>query len=140
MRFSAALLVAAAWFALAPAASAETREDFLFRLRSALAARDYPAIARCIEFEGAHSETRAAVWKMIDQLVAWPTHFFKVTERKGSGPLIMKRDGKTHTLNGDWTFQIHIHIRKPPSRGFVLPAGKTSDGRYAILLAVPQKS
>ena len=132
-----ALIAAAALLVAQGSGNAESRDEFLFRLRSALAAHDYPAIADCIEFEGSAPEIRQAVWKMIDQFVAWPNHYFKVTERKGSGPLVMERGGKKYTLNGEWTFQVHVHAGKPPSRGFVLPAGKTRDGKYAILLSVP---
>jgi hypothetical protein len=49
----------------------------------------------------------------------------------------MERDGRKYTLNGDWQFQVHIDATQPAGRGFVLPAGVTKDGRYAILLSVP---
>jgi len=116
---------------------AESQSDFLFTLRTALKAGDRESLRQCFEFKGADEATLRAIDNAIEQMLAWPTHFVKTTDRINSGPMEMERDGRRFTLNGDWTFQVHIHIRKPPSRGFVLPGGVTADGRNAILLSVP---
>jgi len=116
---------------------AEDRSDFLFSLQTALKTRDRDALRACFEFRGADSVTVDAIDSAINQMLSWPTHHLKVTERSNSGPIFMDRDGQKMTLNGDWKFQVHIHITKPPSRGFVLPGGITADGRNAILMTVP---
>lgn len=117
---------------------ASGRAELLFEVQTALKTRDYPGLAKCFEFTGVETATERSVWKVLDQIVAWPTHHVKVSDRRSSGPFEMERDGKKYTLNGDWTFQVHIHVRPPPSRGFVFPAGITKDGRTAILLSVPK--
>ena len=81
--------------------------------------------------------TTEAIERAIEQIISWPGQNLKVTERSKSGPIIMERDGGKYTLNGDWQFQVHIQAIRPEGRGFVLPAGLTSEGRYAILLSVP---
>ncbi len=117
---------------------ASSQSELIFEVQTALKTRDYPGLAKCFEFNGAEPETERSVWKVLDQIVAWPTHHIKVSERRSSGPFEMERGGRKYTLNGDWTFQVHIHLRPPPSRGFVFPAGMTKDGRFAILLSVPK--
>jgi hypothetical protein len=123
------------------AASGEgvTREDFIFRLQTALKTRDYPALANCFELEGTEGHTQRMLWKVLDQLVRWPSHQVKVTERAKTGPFRMEKNGRTYTLNGDWTYQIHIQRGQAPSRTFVFPAGVTKEGRHAILMSVPVK-
>jgi hypothetical protein len=114
-----------------------TRSDFLFKLQTALKTRDYPGLANCFELEGTEVDTQRMLWKVLDQLVKWPTHNVKVTERSQKGPFTMEKNGRTFTLNGEWTFQIHIHRGEPPSRTFVFPAGLGRSGKYAILMSVP---
>jgi hypothetical protein len=109
----------------------------IFDLRVALKTRDWGALVGCFEFEGAEVETQKALWKALEQMIAWPGHHIKVTERSGTGPFFLERGGRRYTFNGDWKYQVHIHVRPPPSRGFVFPAGVTSGGRHAILLSVP---
>lgn len=116
---------------------AATRDDFLFELRTALKTRDWGSLVACFEFEGAEPGTEKALWKALEQLLTWPTHHIQVTERSGSGAFFMRRDGRRYTLNGDWRYQIHIHVRPPPSRGYVFPVGVTPEGRHAILLTIP---
>ncbi len=113
------------------------RADFLFKLQTALKTRDYPGLANCFELEGTEVETQRMLWKLLDQLVKWPTHQVKVTERAQTGPFTMEKGGRSYTLNGDWTFQVHIHRGEPPSRTFVFPAGLGKSGKYAILMSVP---
>jgi len=118
---------------------ASSQSELLFEIQTALKTKDYRALAGCFEFGGVQPETERSVWKVLDQIVAWPTHHVKVSERRSSGPFEMERDGRKYTLNGDWTFQVHIHVHPPPSRGFVFPAGMTKGGRCAILLSVPKR-
>ncbi len=119
------------------AALADGRADFLFSLQTSLKTRDRFALRACFEFRGADSVTVDAIDSAINQMLSWPTHHLKVTERSNTGPIFLERDGQKMTLNGDWKFQVHIHVTKPPSRGFVLPGGITADGRNAILMTVP---
>jgi hypothetical protein len=114
-----------------------TRADFLFKLQTALKTRDYPGLANCFELEGTEVETQQMLWKLLDQLVKWPAHDVKVTERSQKGPFTMEKSGRAYTLNGDWTFQVHVHRGAPPSRTFVFPAGLGRSGKYAILMSVP---
>lgn len=81
--------------------------------------------------------TTEAIERAIEQIISWPAQNLKVSERSKTGPIIMERDGGSYTLNGDWQFQVHIQATQPEGRGFVLPVGVTSEGRYAILLSVP---
>ena len=113
------------------------RADFLFKLQTALKTRDYPGLANCFELEGTDAETQRMLWKLLDQLVKWPSHKVKVTERSQTGPLVMEKHGRSFTLNGDWTFQVHISRGELPSRSFVFPAGIGKSGTYAILMSVP---
>lgn len=115
---------------------ATTRSEFLFQLQTALKTRDTPAIAACFEFERVEPLTRIQVTKAIARLVSWKAHDVRTSERSGSGPLRMKKEGQTYTLNGDWTFQVHVQ-NPATGGGFVFPAGRTKAGRYAILLSVP---
>ncbi len=139
--FAGIFWVCLALFPTLRAASGEgvTREDFIFRLQTALKTRDYPALANCFELEGTEGHTQRMLWKVLDQLVRWPSHQVKVTDRTKTGPFRMEKNGRTYTLNGDWTYQIHIHRGEPPSRTFVFPAGVTKEGRHAILMSVPAK-
>ncbi|MCX7868838.1 MAG: hypothetical protein N2322_02700, partial [Terrimicrobiaceae bacterium] len=133
-------LLAATGFCLAAAGvrgGSEDRSGFLFELQSAFRTRDYEALAGCFEFEGARPATRRAVEKVLQQIMRWKGTWMKITERSGSGPFQMLKEGKPHRFNGEWEFQVHLHDGPPPSRGFVFPAGRTREGRYAILLAVP---
>ncbi len=113
------------------------RADFLFKLQTALKTSDYPGLANCFELEGTEADTQRMLWKLLDQLVKWPSHQVKVTERSQTGPFVMEKNGRSFTLNGDWTFQVHIHRGEPPSRSFVFPAGIGKSGKYAILMSVP---
>ncbi len=113
------------------------RADFLFKLQTALKTRDYPGLANCFELEGTEVETQRMLWKLLDQLVKWPSHQVKVTERSQKGPFTMEKHGRSFTLNGDWTFQVHILRGAPPARTFVFPAGVGKSGKYAILMSVP---
>jgi len=122
---------------LGSTAGATTKTDFLFELRVALKARDRDALRKCFAFQGADPATTEAIEKAIEQIISWPAQNLKVSERSKTGPIIMERDGGSYTLNGDWQFQVHIQATQPKGRGFVLPAGVTSEGRYAILLSVP---
>jgi len=123
--------------ALSPSrASATNRDELLFQFQVALKTRDTPAIAACFSFEGVEQNTRTQVTKAIALMVSWKAHEVKTSERSKSGPLRMERGGSIYTLNGDWTFQIHVQDPQTGG-GFVFPAGKAEDGRYAILLSKP---
>lgn len=118
-------------------AQADSRSEFLFRLKVALKLRDHPGLVDCFYFDRVEPGTERQVWMAIEQILSWHGHEVSVTERKKEGPFFMEKDGRRFTLNGDWTFQVHIHQAEAPSRGFVFPCGETGGGKYAILLSVP---
>ncbi len=133
-----AILVAVAILAAGPARAAATRNELLFSLLAALKTHDKPAVARCFNLAGVDDAGRRALNEILNQLLAWPSYHVFTSERTERGKAIIPQDGENHTLNGDWTFQIHIHMKTPPSEGFVFPAG-FADGRCQILLTVKDK-
>jgi hypothetical protein len=133
-----AILVAAALLAAGPARAAATRNELLFSLLAALKTHDKAAVARCFNLAGVDDAGRRALNEILNQLLAWPSCHVFTSERSERGKAIIPQEGKNYTLNGDWTFQIHIHVKEPPSRGFVFPAGQ-ADGRCQILLMVKDK-
>lgn len=118
---------------------ADSRSEFMFRLQTALKMRDHPGLAACFHFDRVEADTERQVWMALEQILSWQGHHVTVTERKKEGPFFMERDGRRFTLNGNWTFQVHIHQTEGPSRGFVFPCGETDEGKFAILLSVPAK-
>ena len=116
-----------------------TRTDLLFALNAALKSQNRAGVAKCFNFEGADEATRKSMAAVITEICAWPTHHVFTTERQGSGPLRTERDGKTLTLNGDWTFQVHVFLKEPPSKGFVFPAGEVGS-KCLLLTMVPLES
>jgi len=128
-----ALLGAGMWTDLA---AQSTREDLLFTLRSAVKTGNAAALAKCFNFAGADVSVTQPIDRTIEAIAGWSNAIVSVSGRSGQGPLEIERGGETLTLNGDWTFQIHIHRGPPPSKGFVFPAGRTPSGEYRILLTV----
>ncbi len=112
-----------------------TRADFLFALETAVKEGDREALIKCFHLEGANDATKKKITRSVDQICSWPTRIVFTTERTGTGPLRVNQDGKSYTLNGEWLFQVHLFLKKPPSKGFVFPAG-TSNGKYTILTIV----
>lgn len=135
-RFLSVLLLLNIW--ALPLLAADSRSDFLFQLSSALHSHDRVALAKCFNFQGTSEEERLATLGILEQIVAWPSPYLTTSERSGTGPLHVEKDGKKYTLNGDWRFQVHIYMKPPPSKGFVFPAG-TSNGQFGILLTVPER-
>ncbi len=118
----------------------ETRGDLMFALNSAVKQRDAEAILGCFDFDGVDDATRITAERAVEKICQWPTSYVFTSERSGTGPLRSERDGRVWTLNGDWQFQVHIFLKKPPSKGYVFPAGLAKGGekpRFAILLLTP---
>lgn len=129
------MLIAGAVHALP---GATTPAELVFEVTSAAKAQNPAALQKCFSLEGAETSMKASLRKVIEEICQWPSPYITTTQREGEGPARTEINGHPHELNGNWTFQIHIHQSKPPSRGFVLPAGMTPDGRCAILVSVPQ--
>ena len=138
LRRTALFLICLLPWSVLPAQS--TRADLLFALNSALKARNRAAVARCFNFEGADEATRKAMVTVITEICAWPTHHVFTTERQGAGPLRSEQGGKMHTLNGDWTFQVHIFQKEPPSKGFVFPAGEVGSKNLLLMMVPAEKA
>lgn len=135
------IFIVTAGLLLIPASThaAESRSALLFEINTAVKARDGRALLACFALDESVDEpTRAAIVTAVRQIISWPTHHLDESDRANTGPIDIERDEKTYTLNGDWSFQVHIHVTKPPSRGFVFPAGVTPDGRWAVLVSVPK--
>lgn len=109
-------------------------------LSSAVKEQNRGKILGCFNFEGADMGTGLTIENAVNQICRWPTSIVFTTERAPGGePLRSVRDGRTYGLNGDWEFQVHIFVRREqPSKGYVFPAGKTANGKYAVLVLVPQ--
>jgi hypothetical protein len=118
---------------------ASTRSDLIFEINAALKGHDRREIEQCFDFRGVSDATRQGVDKMIGQMLSWPAFYVFTSERKEEGAMHIESNGQGFTLNGDWKFQVHIFRAKPPSGGFVFPAG-FDDGKCLLLLTVPEKS
>jgi hypothetical protein len=121
-------------------ASAAPREELLFDVNAALKTRDGAGFAHCFNFKDTDEATRQAFIKMIGQILSWRSFDVSTTERKERGAPIFEQQGGKFTLNGDWQYQIHIFLSKSDKKGFVFPAGRTSDGKDRILVPVPVKA
>ncbi len=126
--------------ALVPAAHAgTTRGDLLFEVTTAIKQHDRTALVSCFNFKGTDDATKKSIDTMIGQILTWPTFTVTTSDRAEKGPAKIVQDGRAYTINGDWTFQVHILRASPSTGGFVFPAGMTAEGRCAILLTVPAK-
>jgi hypothetical protein len=134
----AAWLVALLFVSSSPARAQASRGDLLFEINAALKSHDREGLEACFNFEGVDDATKSAVETMIGQMLSWPTFYVFTSERAEHGPVKLQQNGKTLTMNGDWTFQVHIFRAKPPTGGFVFPAGKVGD-KCMILLTIPAK-
>lgn len=134
----AAWLVALLFVSSSPARAQASRGDLLFEINAALKSHDREGLEACFNFEGVDDATKSAVETMIGQMLSWPTFYVFTSERAEHGPVKLQQNGKTLTMNGDWTFQVHIFRAKPPTGGFVFPAGKVGD-KYLVLLTIPAK-
>lgn len=135
-RFLIVFLLLSGW--ALPLWAGESRSDFLFRLSSALHSHDRVALAKCFNFQNTTDEERLATLGILEQIMAWPTPYMITSERSETGPLHIEKGGQKYTLNGNWSYQVHIYMKKPPSKGFVFPAGE-SNGQGCILLTVPER-
>lgn len=117
---------------------ASTPDELVSEVTASLKARDRAAFEKCFNFEGAAEMERKVFAEMEEQIFSWPTHYVDTTERQDEGKMHATRNGKNYTLNGDWKFLLNIHISKPPSKGFVMPAGMV-DGKCLMLLATEEK-
>lgn len=110
------------------ALGAGSRAELLFELQTALKQKDREKLTECFNFDRLSEGSKAELVKIIDRMTRWPTHYVKTSERAGAGT------GGV-TLNGDWTFQVHIYADAESQKGFVFPAGTTGKGTL-ILAAV----
>lgn len=122
-----------------PADASAGKDALIFDLNAALKSGDVIALARCFNVLGTDEPTRLATTKIIDEIIKWPTPYVTVTDREGSGRAVFKRNGHNFTLNGDWTFQVHIHRNPEQKSGYVFPAGY-SNQECLILLSIPEKT
>jgi hypothetical protein len=135
-----ALLCVFSWFCLAVSSRAgTTRGDLLFEVTTAIKQHDRAALVSCFNFKATDDATKQTIDEAIDRILTWPTFTVTTSERAEKGPAKIVQDGRNYTLNGDWTFQVHILRASPSTGGYVFPAGMTADGRCAILLTVPAK-
>jgi hypothetical protein len=121
-----------------PVWGASTRDELVLEVTASLKARDRAAFEECVNFEGADEELRKSFAEMEDQMFSWPTHYVITTERRDEGKAHATENGKNYTLNGDWSFFIDIYLSKPPSKGFVMPAGMVN-GKCLILQRTEEK-
>jgi hypothetical protein len=121
-----------------PAYGSAGKNALIFDLNAALKGGDVIALARCFNVLGTDEATRLSTTKILDEIIRWPAPSVTVTEREGNGRAVFERNGRNFTLNGDWTFQVHIHRKDRPDSGYVFPAGY-SNQECLILLAVPDK-
>ena len=131
------LLIAAAF--QGPLTAADSPSELAAQIRSALDAHDKGAFERCFDFEGTDSVSREAFSKIEEMIFSWPSHEVFTSKRGEKGASQTTSDGKNYTLNGDWTFSVHVNVSKAVERGFVFPAGPT-DENYRCLMAVRQKA
>lgn len=136
-RILALVLVCVALVSAARAGT--TRGDLLFEITTAIKQHDRTALVSCFNFKDTDAATKQSIDTMIGQILTWPTFTVTTSDRSEKGPAKIVQDGHIYTINGDWTFQVHILRAKPSTGGFVFPAGMTADGRCAILLTVPAK-
>jgi len=122
-----------------PAFASAGKDALIFDLNAALKSGDVIALARCFNVLGTDEATRHATTKILDEIIKWPATSVTVTDRDGTGRAIFERNGRSFTLNGDWTFQVHIHRAAQPNGGYVFPAGY-SNQECLILLAVADKA
>lgn len=115
--------------------AASGRNELEFEVNAALMSRDVMALARCFNINGTDEATRESITKILNQILSWPGHQVTTSEREGGGSVEIAKSGGSFTLNGDWRFQVHIHEKNRPERGFVFPAGY-SHGECLILLTV----
>lgn len=121
-----------------PSFASAGKDALIFDLNAALKGGDVIALARCFNVLGTDEATRLATTKILDEIIKWPAPSVAVTDREGSGRAVFARNGRNFTLNGDWTFQVHIHRSGQPNSGYVFPAGYANQ-ECLILLAVADK-
>lgn len=136
---SALLAIAMACLSLPATRAAESENALVFQVTAAVKAHNRAALKRCMNFEGADAATVKDIEGSIDRILSWSSPHVFTSTRKDRGPVEIPTDAGVFTLNGDWTFQIHVFEKAPPaeSSGYVFPAGKAGD-TYKILLSVPK--
>jgi hypothetical protein len=122
----------------AVASAAETPGDLVSEIKAALDAHDKAAFEKCINLEGADEQTRRALSEIETTVFAFPTHYVSFVDQDDNGEPLARKDGKSYTLNGEWHSEVCLYLSKPPSKGFVLPAGLIR-GKYLLLLPVELK-
>jgi len=139
--FGRLLVLASLGLALLPCVCAQsTQGELIFAIKSAVKSHDDAALEDCFNFDGTDPGLATSIRRTIDQITTWSYPVVFTSERTTTGPLEITSNGKTMVLNGDWSFQVHIHRSPPPSKGYVFPAGRTASGAYRVLLTVEKKS
>ncbi len=115
----------------------KTRERLVSDLTVALDAHDKVAFEKCVNLDGVDEDIRQGFKEVEDQIFAMPSYYVFAKERIDQGKAHILKDGKNYTLNGEWTFDIGIYVSKPPSKGFVIPAGM-ANGKCQVLLTVQE--
>lgn len=121
---------------LLPAAG--SRADLLFEINTSLKTQNRIAFAECFNFQKTDVATQKSTAAMINRIFNWPNPRVFTSERNREGKMIVSKAGKSWTLNGQWTFNVHVFAGPPPSEGFVFPAGVVAD-RYRLLLMGEEK-
>jgi len=133
------LLIALLILSVVPVRAQSTSAELLFTMRSAAKTHSIYGLGQCFNFEGVDNNFTQSMRQVIEQISTWSDPYLFTTERKGAGPLEITQNGQVYKLNGDWSFQVHVHNGPPPSKGFVFPAGLTPSGRCLILLNVKKE-
>lgn len=121
-----------------PAAqAASSRAELLFELQTAVKIKDRIAFAECFNFRGTNPATQKSTAAMITQIFRWPEQIVTTSERDRSGKLVVTKNGRNWTLNGDWVFQVHFMAGKDSKQGFVFPAGLDGN-QWKILLMIEE--
>lgn len=121
-----------------PLQAAGSRADLLFEINTSLKTQNRIAFAECFNFEKTDVATQKSTAAMINRIFNWPNPQVSTSERNREGKMIVSKSGKSWTLNGQWTFNVHLSAGPQPSEGFVFPAGVVGE-RYRLLLMVEEK-
>ena len=119
-----------------PLFGADTRDELVTEISTALKNHNRAAFEKCVNFEGTEESVRSSFkTDFEDPIFAYATPYVFTSERTDKGEMHYTRGDKHYIENGDWTFLLDIYMSKPPSKGFVLLAGMAG-GKCKILLPI----
>jgi hypothetical protein len=119
--------------------AATTPGELVAEVHAAIKSRDAAAFQKCFNLEGTEPGASKAIADIQAKAFTWPAEYITIAERGDKGLPHGVRHGVAFTLNGEWTFNLEIYTSKPPSKGFVFPAG-FANGKCLILMAVKEKT